>query len=174
MKILFSILFLVIGIVSCGSPSRQTDEPAVPERKEKADVLRDKLSAVKSNDSLLYNRLTAECDSSLGDLAIHKFNDEEREKGTQMLIIAHQTHSGDGTFTLLKIESNDSVTTHYSYTGKRYTLRGMPGNADATIWQCRVDSNLQFNYYCVDDTTLIALDSEGRLTEDTFRLGKNW
>lgn len=59
------------------------------------------------------------------------------------LYIRHREHSGDGNFllriTYLKAENGKDVVRNYM--GKRHTLRGIPTNPDAIIWQLLPDND---------------------------------
>ena len=59
------------------------------------------------------------------------------EKLVSSFTIESREHSGDGTFTLERFYSEaDACRREVSVRrGRRYTLRGIPENADATVWQ---------------------------------------
>lgn len=85
-------------------------------------------------------------------------------KTNYLLTLKYRVHSGDGTFTLqLSAADNpkgkkDAVT----YTGKRYTQRGIPSDNDATLWQLVCDEasgNVIFNFlYDIAENSLLLLD----------------
>lgn len=85
-------------------------------------------------------------------------------KTKYLLTVKYRAHSGDGTFTLQLSEAdsprgkNKAVT----YTGRRYTQRGIPSDNDATIWQLVCDDaggNVIFNFlYDKTRNSLLLLD----------------
>ena len=80
------------------------------------------------------------------------------------LTLRHREHSGDGTFQLQMtyLEAEDGKDVTFSYTGRRLTLRGIPSDADATVWQLLVDGKEKevFNFLCEDDQTLTLLNKD--------------
>ena len=83
------------------------------------------------------------------------------------LEICHKPHSGDGNFSL----SITRTGTTQRFSGRRYTLRGTDDDIDATLWQCKADSTLWFDFLVENDSTLRLLP-QGPETEehDTLRL----
>lgn len=78
-----------------------------------------------------------------------------------MLTICSREHSGDGTFklTITYKEADNGKDKNFTYQGKRFTQRGIPGNDDATVWQCISDEgNETFNFLKENDTTLTLLN----------------
>lgn len=76
------------------------------------------------------------------------------------LTISSLRYSGDGTFALERKfpVSTDSADSSSVLTGNRYTQRGIPGEQDATVWQCISDTDKQiFNFLVQRDSTLILL-----------------
>ena len=79
------------------------------------------------------------------------------------LYIRHREHSGDGQFflrqTYLEAEhGNDAV---YTYTGRRYTLRGTSTDNDATVWQLVSDNDGSvFNFLYEDSGQTVKLLNE--------------
>lgn len=79
------------------------------------------------------------------------------------LTICSPRYSGDGTFTLERSFSGsrngaDSLSV---LTGNRYTQRGIPGETDATVWQCISDPDKQiFNFLVRKDSALILLRND--------------
>ena len=77
---------------------------------------------------------------------------------------AASEHSGDGTFQLQMtyLEAEDGKDVTFSYTGRRLTLRGIPSDADATVWQLLVDGKEKdvFNFLREDDQTLTLLNKD--------------
>lgn len=79
------------------------------------------------------------------------------------LTIRSREHSGDGTFklTLTYKEAENGEDRTYTYNGKRLTMRGIPGDDNATVWQCVADGNNQvFNFLREDGNTLILLNDK--------------
>ena len=80
------------------------------------------------------------------------------------LTLRHREHSGDGTFQLQMtyLEAEDGKDVTFSYTGRRLTLRGIPSDADATVWQLLVDGKEKevFNFLCEDDQMLTLLNKD--------------
>lgn len=80
------------------------------------------------------------------------------------LTLRHREHSGDGTFQLQMtyLEAEDGKDVTFSYTGRRLTLRGIPSDADATVWQLLVDGKEKdvFNFLREDDQTLTLLNKD--------------
>lgn len=79
------------------------------------------------------------------------------------LTICSARYSGDGTFTLERIfsGSQNGADSSSVLTGNRYTQRGIPGEADATVWQCISDPDKQiFNFLVRKDSALILLRND--------------
>lgn len=82
------------------------------------------------------------------------------------LTIESREHSGDGTFTLERFYSEaDARRREVSVRrGRRYTLRGIPENADATVWQLVTEEgNETINLLKGGDDTLTLLDAKQRI-----------
>ena len=60
------------------------------------------------------------------------------------------------------LEAEDGKDITFSYTGRRLTLRGIPSDADATVWQLLVDGKEKdvFNFLREDDQTLTLLNKD--------------
>ena len=83
------------------------------------------------------------------------------------LEIRHKPHSGDGNFSL----SITRAETTQRFSGRRYTLRGTDDDIDATLWQCKADSTLWFDFLVENDSTLRLLPQGPKHEErDTLRL----
>ena len=75
-------------------------------------------------------------------------------------------HSGDGTFTLERFYSEaDARRREVSVRrGRRYTLRGIPENADATVWQLVTEEGDEtINLLKEGGDTLTLLDAKQRI-----------
>lgn len=76
------------------------------------------------------------------------------------LTICSPRYSGDGTFTLERRfpGKRNGADSSSVLTGNRYTQRGIPGETDATVWQCISDPDKQiFNFLVKKDSALILL-----------------
>ena len=83
------------------------------------------------------------------------------------LEIRHKPHSGDGNFSL----SITRTGTTQRFSGRRYTLRGTDDDIDATLWQCKADSTLWFDFLVENDSMLRLLPQGPEHGErDTLRL----
>lgn len=82
------------------------------------------------------------------------------------LTIESREHSGDGTFTLERFYSEaDACRREVSVRrGRRYTLRGIPENADATVWQLVTEEGDEtINLLKGGGDTLTLLDAKQRI-----------
>lgn len=82
------------------------------------------------------------------------------------LTIESREHSGDGTFTLERFYSEaDARRREVSVRrGRRYTLRGIPENADATVWQLVTEEGDEtINLLKEGGDTLTLLDAKQRI-----------
>lgn len=81
------------------------------------------------------------------------------------LTLRSPEHSGDGTFRLEQtyIEAENGKDVSFVTEGRRYTLRGIPGDNDATVWQCVADGNKETTDFLVEnDSTLLLLGDDLR------------
>lgn len=142
-------LWLAIGhlILSCGPAGTTRNVPSEPTAttETKRDTLTD----------------------GLGDMQQHTYRGllpAASGPGIEYtLTVSHRLHSGDGTFTLILTykEADNGQDRSFTYRGKRLTLRGIPGNDDATVWQCIADDGQEtFNFLKEDETTLTLLNSD--------------
>ena len=79
------------------------------------------------------------------------------------LHVSSPRHSGDGTFrlSLTYKEAEDGQDKTFTYSGRRYTQRGIPGHNDATVWQMVTDDKQEiFNFLLQDRETLILLNDQ--------------
>lgn len=85
------------------------------------------------------------------------------------LYVRHREHSGDGQFylQLTYLEADNGKDAVYTYMGKRYTLRGIPTDNDATVWQFVSDNGESiFNFlYDADGRTLTLLNNRFEMPE---------
>lgn len=79
------------------------------------------------------------------------------------LYVRHREYSGDGQFLLqlTYMGADNGKDAIYTYMGKRFTLRGIPANNDATVWQLVSDNGENtFNFlYGTDGLTLTLLNN---------------
>lgn len=90
-------------------------------------------------------------------------------KTKYLLTVKYRAHSGDGTFTLQLSEAdsprgkNRAVT----YTGRRYTQRGIPSDNDATLKYTVQD-------FCVQRRTFLPIDSCAQDILDCRSILRRW
>lgn len=87
------------------------------------------------------------------------------------LTIQSPEYSGDGTFrlTLTYLNAENGKDKTYTYTGRRFTQRGIPGDDNATVWQCISEDDSQtFNFLCEDENKLTLLNSKFEKPESTL------
>lgn len=78
------------------------------------------------------------------------------------LTVMAREHSGDGAFELVLTYkgADNGKDKSFTYCGKRFTQRGIPGDDNATVWQCVSDNDDQFNFLREDGTTLLLLNDD--------------
>lgn len=85
------------------------------------------------------------------------------------LYVRHRGYSGDGQFLLqlTYMEADNGKDAIYTYMGRRYTLRGIPTDNDATVWRLESDNGKNaFNFlYGADGQTLTLLNSHFEMPE---------
>lgn len=87
------------------------------------------------------------------------------------LTIRNREHSGDGTFrlTVTYKDAENGEDRIFTYNGRRFTLRGIPGDDNATVWQCVADNdNKIFNFLRVDANTLTLLNDKCEKSQDNL------
>lgn len=87
------------------------------------------------------------------------------------LTIRNREHSGNGTFqlTLTYKEAENGEDRTFTYNGKRLTLRGIPGDDNATVWQCITDDNNNiFNFLRENANTLTLLNDKCEKAKDNL------
>lgn len=80
-----------------------------------------------------------------------------------MLTVRNREYSGDGSFWLLLtyLDAEQGEDRSFVYTGKRFTLRGIPNDNNATVWQLVADDGETiFNFLYEDEKTLIRLNDK--------------
>ena len=114
---------------------------------------------VKEQSKILYLQLMTEYEPALGTLETKTY-----KSGRNILSVRHQAYNGNGIFQLIRIRQDVSDTPNSVSIdwGIRHTLRGVAGNKDATVWQCRTNADEIFNFLFTDDKHIVLLDSKER------------
>lgn len=100
--------------------------------------------------------LLAGCSSPLGAMRERTFSGVMPEDGREFrLVVKSREYSGDGTFKLTLSGPSGQDGRKEKYKGSRFTLRGMPGDDDATVWQCRTEDGRIFNFLVRNDSTVV-------------------
>lgn len=78
------------------------------------------------------------------------------------LTVRNFEHSGDGEFTLTLTykEAENGEDRSFEYRGRRFTQRGIPGEDNATVWQCVADDGQTFNFLRENEDTLTLLNDK--------------
>lgn len=122
-------------------------------------VFENRIWTVKEQSKVLYLQPMTECEPALGTLKVMTY-----VSARNILSVKHQAYSGDGIFQLIRIRQDvpDTTGSVSMDWGIRYTLRGVAGNKDATVWQCRTNAGEIFNFLFADDKHIMLLDSKER------------
>lgn len=122
---------------------------------------------ISQRTSMLFRSPREETATELGKMQVHSYEGllpAASCPGIEYkLTIRNREHSGDGTFQLaLTYKEAENGEDHtFTYNGKRLTLRGIPGDDNATVWQCVADdSNQVFNFLREDENTLTLLNDK--------------
>lgn len=122
---------------------------------------------ISQRSSTLFRSSLDETDTELGEMQVHSYEgllSGASSPGIEYkLTIRNREHSGDGTFklTLTYKEAESGEERTFTYDGKRFTMRGIPGDDNATVWQCIADGNNQvFNFLRENENTLILLNDK--------------
>lgn len=91
----------------------------------------------------------------LGPVVTSRFASPDSE--SIQLTITSREYSGDGRFRLLVTDPLTGEENEYE--GRRFTQRGIPSEADATVWQLRPDDNdcLIYNFLYSSATSSLTL-----------------
>lgn len=123
--------------------------------------------AISQRTSTLFRSSRDEKASELGKMQTHSYEGllpAASCPGIEYkLTIRNLEHSGDGTFqlTLTYKEAANGKDRTITYNGKRLTMRGIPGDDNATVWQCIADDNNKvFNFLREDANTLTLLNNK--------------
>lgn len=122
---------------------------------------------ISQHSSILFRSSGEETAMELGKMQVHSY--EGILPGASCpgieykLTIRNREHSGNGTFqlTVTYQEAENGEDRTFTYNGKRLTLRGIPGDEDATVWQCITNDNNQvFNFLREDANKLTLLNDK--------------
>lgn len=114
----------------------------------------------------------SDADSALGRMEVRTYVSESGMPQKYRLTIRSREHSGDGHFSL-------SVTTRPaagecrvdSCSGRRFTLRGMAGDNNATVWQLiAADKDETIHLLRRNDETLVLLNERLEKSSPEIRL----
>lgn len=94
-------------------------------------------------------------DPDLGRMVTRIYEGRCSDKHYSLTVESYE-HSGDGTFRL-EINKTESEDGPVVYVGKRYTLRGMEGDNDATVWQFVAEGGETFDFLYDGDADALAL-----------------
>lgn len=97
----------------------------------------------------------ADEDPDLGRMVTRIYEGRCSDKHYSLTVESYE-HSGDGTFRL-EINKTESEDGPVVYVGKRYTLRGVEGDNDATLWQFVADGGETFDFLYDGDADTLAL-----------------
>lgn len=122
---------------------------------------------ISQRTSIIFRSSNVETATELGKMQVHSYEGllpAASSPGIEYkLIIRNREHSGDGTFqlTLTYKDAENGEDRTFIYNGKRLTMRGIPGDDNATVWQCIADGNNQvFNFLREDENTLTLLNDK--------------
>lgn len=121
--------------------------------------------AISQRGKQIYSQETDENNNQLGKLLLRTYEGIlPSASGTKIrytLTVRNQEYSGDGTFSLTLVYPEDQKGKNATYSGKRFTLRGMPGNDNATVWQFVSDNEKEiFNFLYENENTLTLLKND--------------
>lgn len=161
---------------STGAPSEVLDRRSLPAGGYAWNVEDDDTKNVRMVDGVwtisqrqteIYRQDKAEADNSLGAMQTLTYEGllpcADCPGIRYDLTIRSREHSGDGTFSLSQtyLEAEDGKDATFVTNGKRLTLKGMPGNDNATIWQLISDNGDEvMNFLCENDSTLTLLGDD--------------
>lgn len=120
---------------------------------------------ISQRGKVFYRQDVSENDSSLGKLLIRTYEGvlpaADCPGICYTLVVRNREYSGDGTFSLVRtyLEAEDGKDQSFTDTGKRFTLRGIPGDPNATVWQLVPEGNGELvNLLYENDSTLTLLN----------------
>lgn len=120
---------------------------------------------INKSGNVIFRSNREESTPGLGEMEVHTYEGllpAASNPGIEYtLSIRSRQHSGDGTFMLVLTykEAENGQDKTFTYTGKRLTLRGIPGDDDATVWQCITEDGKQtFNFLREDADRLTLLN----------------
>lgn len=169
---------------STGAPNEVLDRRSLPTGGYAWNVEDDDTKNVRVADGVwtisqrgteIFRQNKAETDNSLGEMQTLTYEGLlpcADCSGVRFdLTIRSRAHSGDGTFSLSQtyLEAEDGKDVTFVANGKRFTLKGMPGNDNATIWQLVSDNGGETtNFLCENDSTLTLLGNDFTKAESTL------
>lgn len=122
---------------------------------------------ISQRKSILFRSSNEETATELGEIEVHTYEGllpAASCPGIEyILTIRNRQHSGNGTFMLALIykEAEDGKDQTFTYTGKRMTLRGIPEDGNATVWQCISDDGKEiFNFLRENENKLTLLNDK--------------
>ncbi len=161
---------------SDGRPNEILDRRALPDggyawNVEDDDTknirLQNGLWTIGQRGNIIYTQRAEETDASLGEVQTLTYEGllpAASCPGIRYeLTIRSREHSGDGTFSLTTtyLEAENGQDRSFTYTGRRFTQRGIPGDDNATVWQLIADEGGDiFNFLREDEKTLTLLNEQ--------------
>ena len=134
--------------------------------------LEDGIWTISQRQKEIYRQDKAESDDSLGKMQTLTYEGElpcaDCPGIRYDLTIRSREHSGDGTFSLSQtyLEAEDGKDVTFVTTGKRLTLRGIPGDENATVWQLISDNGDETtNFLCENDSTITLIGDDFKKAE---------
>lgn len=132
----------------------------------------DGIWTISQRNQVIYQQDKKETDSHLGKMLTRTYEGvlpaADCPGIRYTLIIKNREHSGDGTFSLTQtyLEAEDGKDISFFSSGKRYTLRGTPENADATVWELIPDEEEEKTFFlCDNDSTLTLLGQDLKIPD---------
>lgn len=146
----------------------QTDgkpEWGTSEQKGKRVYLNNGIWTISQQQKYIFSQPKEETDPTLGALQVRTYSGllpAASGSGIHYLLtVRNREYSGDGMFMLITtyLEAENGEDESFEYIGKRYTLRGMANNNDATVWQLKAEEGTIFNFlYDSNENTLTLLN----------------
>lgn len=130
---------------------------------------------IRQRNKVVYTEAEDTSDATLGKRQhfVYSGVSSGPEESAYTLQIISREHSGDGRFVITHVctDAKTGSKNQKLYKGKRFTLRGMAGDNDATVWQLISDDEaITFNFLRKDDHTLILLDKDLKENESVDKV----
>lgn len=134
---------------------------------------------IEQRGKVIFHQPTADTDASAGEWLVRTYEgDLPSASGSGIrytLTVRNREHSGDGTFLLVMtyIGADNGKDESFASVGRRYTLRGMAGDDNATVWQMKADDGAIFNFLYdgkADTLTLLSDEMEKAETDLNYTL----